>query len=82
LALERFEFLFFASADVDVEELEKEHECRIKRTGKGWIITPNVVGDIIERDGVLCSASEEHRKALEAWMKTHGGIVIKTLLGL
>ncbi len=73
---------FETKAKADVETLEKEHDCRIKRVGNGWLVVPNVVSEIIEKDGAICSACDEHIRALEEWMDEHSGVVIKALLGL
>jgi len=56
----------------NVENLEREHECRIVRTGNIYVVTPNVVSEIIEKEGVLSSACEEHRRELRKWMENHG----------
>ncbi|HDH45214.1 MAG TPA: hypothetical protein ENG66_07535 [Thermococcus sp.] len=61
-------------------EIEKKHECRIKRMGGLYVVVPNVVGEIIKRDGVLCSICDEHREKLRKWMKEHGAFVVKKLL--
>lgn len=65
---------------IDVKSIEKEHDCKVKETGMSWIVTPNIVKKLIERDGALCSAMEEHRKALEEWMEAHGVAIIRTLI--
>ena len=66
----------------DFERLEKEHECRIVRNGSIYVVTPKVVSEIIEKDGLLCSACDEHREKLREWMINHGVYVIKYLVGL
>ncbi|WP_456327789.1 hypothetical protein [Archaeoglobus sp.] len=66
----------------NVDNLEREYECRIVRRGNVYVVTPNVVSEIIEKEGVLSSACEEHRKKLREWMVNHGGYVIKHLVGL
>ena len=66
----------------DFERLEKEHECRIVRNGSIYVVTPKVVLEIIEKEGLLSSACEEHREKLREWMVNHGVYVIKYLVGL
>ena len=66
----------------DFERLEKEHECRIVKNGSIYVVTPKVVSEIIEKDGLLCSACDEHREKLRERMINHGVYVIKYLVGL
>ena len=71
--------------DIDgkqLEKLEKEHECTIIRSGRGYKVTPKIVSEIIEKEGLLASICEEHRKKLREWMINHGVYVIKYLVGL
>ena len=64
----------------NLEEIGKEYECKIKRIGDKYIIIPNVVGEIIKKDGLLCSVCDEHRKKLRDWMYEYGAFVIRKLL--
>ena len=66
----------------DFERLEKEHECRIVRNGSIYVVTPKVVLEIIEKEGLLSSACDEHREKLREWMVNHGVYVIRHLVGL
>lgn len=70
---------FFTEVE-DLGALEKKHMCKIQKTGQGLKITPNVVEEIIEKEGVLCSMFEEHRKALKNWIAVHGAKLIYTIL--
>mgnify|MGYP000554195570 CR=1 FL=1 len=65
---------------VDFERLEKEHECRIVRNGNIYVVTPKVMSEIIEKEGLLCSACDEHREKLREWMVNHGVYVIRRLV--
>ena len=69
-------------SEEDLKHLEENCGCVVKPTGNGWIVTPKVVSEIIGKDGALCSHCDNHREALEDWMNEHGGVVVKTLLGL
>lgn len=64
----------------DFEQLEKEHECRIVRNGSIYVVTPKVVSEIIEKEGLLSSACDEHREKLREWMINHGVYVIRCLV--
>lgn len=50
------------------------------KKGAGTIeFTPQAVREIIERDGLLCSASEEHRSVLSEWFDTNFPKILATL---
>ena len=68
---------FLTNPETDIEEIEKKHDCKIKHTGRGWIITPNIVEKIIEKDGAITSFVDEHVKALEEWLNKHGAYILK-----
>jgi len=65
---------------VDIASIEDEHECRILRMGNRYVIIPRVVREIIEKENVLCSMSDAHRKRLEEWLTTYGVKIIKYLI--
>lgn len=67
--------------EVNLEQLEREHECRITKRGNFYIVTPNFVFDIIKKEGLLSSVCDEHRKKLRKWMTEHG-CVVRQLVGL
>ena len=62
--------------EIDEKAFEK-HDCKVKRAGNQYIIIPNLVEEIIERDGCLCSFLDRHRDALRAWFLRHGARVVK-----
>jgi len=66
----------------DFEQIEEECRCRIKRNGSVFIVIPNVVSEIIEKDGVLNSACDEHRAKLREWFSNYGVRVLRHLVGL
>lgn len=67
---------------IGIEQIENECKCKIKRNGSGVSVIPNVVSEIIERDGFLSSACDEHRSRLREWMKNYGIRVLRHLVGL
>jgi len=69
-----------ADSNVNVEELEKTYRCTIKETVNGWVIVPNVVRELIEKDGFIASCCDEHRRALRSWMEEQGAELLKILL--
>ena len=66
---------------IDPEKLEKKFECRIVEAGNSWIVYPKKAVEIIKKEGVLCSATERHVKAMEEWFEKHGVKLIGTFLG-
>jgi len=67
---------------VDIEMLEEEYECKVARHGKLYIVTPKVVKEIINKEGVLSSYCEEHRRKLREWMQNHGIHVMRYFIEL
>jgi len=66
----------------DFEQIEKECRCRIRRNGSVFIVIPDVVSEILEKDGVLNSACDEHRAKLREWFSNYGVCVLRYLVGL
>ena len=64
----------------ELEKIEQEFECKVRVTGFVTKVVPNVVEEIVKKDGVLCSAVDEHVNALRNWFEKHGLRVIGTLL--
>jgi len=63
------------------EKLGEIYECKIiKNGGRSYRIVPNVVRDIIKRDGVLASCCDEHREKLRKWFKENGVELLRVLL--
>lgn len=63
-----------------VSELEKKFSCRIRISGNGCVVVPERAAKIIDREGVLCSSTEEHRRILDGWFREHAGRVIGMLI--
>jgi len=53
----------------ELENVGRKYDCIIKRKSKAYEVIPHVVREIIERDGVLASYSEEHAAELENWLR-------------
>jgi len=64
----------------NLEEIEKKCKCKIRKVGSRYVVIPNVVGEIIKKDGFLCSVCDEHRRKLRDWMKEYGAFVVRKLL--
>ena len=63
-----------------IGEVEKRYSCRVRISGNGCVVVPESAAAIIDREGVLCSSKEEHRKALDRWFREHAGKVIGVLV--
>ena len=64
----------------DFEQIEKEYRCKIKRSGSVYIVIPDVVSEIVEKEGVLSSACDEHRAKLRKWFTDYGVSVLRYLV--
>ena len=79
-----FGFISVPSVRFDMNragEIEKKYNCRIRISGNGCVVVPETAAQIIDREGVLCSSLEEHRKVLEDWFRENAGRVIGMLVG-
>jgi len=61
-------------------KLEDKFKCKIKIMGFTTRITPNIVEEIIQKDGALSTADSKHVEALRSWFEEHGRNVIGALL--
>jgi len=61
-------------------KLEDKFKCKIKIKGVTTRIIPNIVEEIIQKDGVLSTADSKHVDALRSWFEEHGRNVIGALL--
>ena len=50
------------------EELEEKYGCRIIDAESYIAVIPDIVGEIIERDGALATC-DEHRRLLSGWLE-------------
>jgi len=55
----------------DLAELGKKYGCKIVDTGQYLRIVPNVVEEIIKKDGALASSDPEHQEELKKWVVTN-----------
>jgi len=63
-----------------IGEVEKRYDCRIRISGNGCVVVPESAAEIIDREGVLCSSMERHRRILDRWFREHAGRVIGILI--
>jgi|GEM_PF-2560101 hypothetical protein len=78
-----FGFISVPSVRFDMNrlgEIEKRYDCRTRISGNGCVVVPESAAEIIDREGVLCSSIEEHRKVLDEWFRKHAGKVIGLLI--
>jgi len=65
---------------IDDESIEMRYECKIREQHPYYVVTPNVVDEILGREGILSSADPEHVKMLRKWFKEYGVKVIAEII--
>jgi len=59
------------------KELETYFDCVILDKGNKYWIVPKIVGEIVEKEGVLSSASDRHITLLKKWLIEKGIFLLK-----